>query len=109
MTPLQQIEPALPAILGHKSEHSLATGPVIPDPFISPFGFTITPALSARDKNIPTMLIKACHMPKIVERLETRLTFEIKEMAFSPADCLALADDHCLKHLFPELGLTLLD
>lgn len=30
-------------------------------------------------------------------------------MAFSPADSLALADDHSLKHLLSELGLTLLD
>ena len=47
---LQQIEPALPAILGHRSEHSLATGPVIPDPFISPLGLTMTPALSERNE-----------------------------------------------------------
>ncbi len=40
------IVPALLAILGHKSAHSLATGPVIADPFISPLGLTITPALS---------------------------------------------------------------
>jgi hypothetical protein len=26
--------------------HSLATGPVMAEPFISPFGFTMTPALS---------------------------------------------------------------
>lgn len=38
--------PALLAILGQKSAHSLATGPVIADPFISPLGLTITPALS---------------------------------------------------------------
>ena len=30
-------------------------------------------------------------------------------MAFSPADRLALTDDHSLKHLLPKLGLTLLD
>ena len=55
---------ALDAILGHRSAHSLATGPVTVEPavtiinetitfqmehtspFISPFAFTITPALS---------------------------------------------------------------
>jgi len=42
----QTTEPALEAILGHNSAHSLATGPLIYDPFVSPFGFTITPALS---------------------------------------------------------------
>ena len=41
-----QMELAEEAILGHRSAASLATGPVIPDPFISPLGFTITPALS---------------------------------------------------------------
>ena len=41
-----QIELAEEAILGQRSAASLATGPVIPDPFISPLGFTITPALS---------------------------------------------------------------
>ena len=38
--------PALLAILGQLSAHSLATGPVIVDPFISPLMLTITPALS---------------------------------------------------------------
>jgi hypothetical protein len=44
----QTIDPALEAILGHRSAHSLATGPVIADPFISPLGLTITPALSSQ-------------------------------------------------------------
>jgi hypothetical protein len=43
---VQIIDPAFDAILGQSSAHSLATGPVTADPFISPFGFTITPALS---------------------------------------------------------------
>lgn len=43
----QQIEEAADEILGQRSAHSLATGPVIPDPFMSPFGVTITPALSS--------------------------------------------------------------
>ena len=38
--------PAALAIRGHKSAHSLATGPLIAEPFISPFTFTITAALS---------------------------------------------------------------
>jgi hypothetical protein len=38
---------ALLAILGQRSAHSFPTGPVIADPFISPLGLTITPALSA--------------------------------------------------------------
>lgn len=35
-------------ILGHRSADSFATGPAMPDPFISPFGLTITPALSSK-------------------------------------------------------------
>ena len=31
-----------------KRTHSFATGPVIAEPFISPFGFTMTPALSSK-------------------------------------------------------------
>jgi hypothetical protein len=42
------IEPALAAILGQSSEHSFATGPVMADPFISPFGLIMTPALSIK-------------------------------------------------------------
>ena len=38
---------ALDAILGHKSAHSFATGPVMAEPFISPLLFTVTPALSS--------------------------------------------------------------
>jgi len=41
------IDPAVDAIFGQSSAHSFATGPVIADPFISPFGLTITPALSS--------------------------------------------------------------
>merc|ERR1712003_337625 len=48
--------PALDAILGHKSAHSLETGPVMAEPFISPLLFTITPALSSKYKNTPFFL-----------------------------------------------------
>lgn len=37
---------AAAANFGHKSAHSLAMGPKIVDPFISPLFETITPALS---------------------------------------------------------------
>lgn len=46
--PFYMIEGAAEAIRGQRSAHSFATGPVIADPFISPFGFTITPALSSK-------------------------------------------------------------
>ena len=44
--PNQSTEPLLAAILGHRSAASFPTGPVIADPFISPLGLIMTPALS---------------------------------------------------------------
>uniref|UniRef100_A0A2P2JGM0 60S ribosomal protein L23 Ribosomal protein L17 n=1 Tax=Rhizophora mucronata TaxID=61149 RepID=A0A2P2JGM0_RHIMU len=44
------------AILGHRSAHSFPIGPVIAEPFISPFGFTITPALSSKYMKTPSFL-----------------------------------------------------
>jgi len=41
-------EPALEAILGQISAHSFPTGPVMAEPFISPLGLQITPALSSQ-------------------------------------------------------------
>lgn len=35
-------------ILGHISAASFATGPAMAEPFISPFGLTMTPALSSK-------------------------------------------------------------
>ena len=51
------MELALDAILGQRSAHSLATGPVIADPFISPLLFTMTPALSSKYINTPFFLL----------------------------------------------------
>jgi hypothetical protein len=44
----QKIEPALEATLGQSSAHSLATGPVMEVPFISPLLLAMTPALSSQ-------------------------------------------------------------
>lgn len=52
----QEILLAFDAILGHKSAHSLATGPVIAEPFISPLLLTITPALSSKYIKTPSFL-----------------------------------------------------
>ena len=41
-------DPAVEAIFGHKSAASLATGPVIYEPFISPLLVIMTPALSSQ-------------------------------------------------------------
>ena len=45
---VQEEEEALEAILGYNSAHSLAIGPEIADPFISPLGLIMTPALSSK-------------------------------------------------------------
>eukprot|EP00249_Psilotum_nudum_P034363 c53325_g1_i1 orf=71-685(-) len=54
----QTIAFAALAILGHRSAHSFPIGPVIADPFISPLGFTITPALSSKYMNTPSFLLQ---------------------------------------------------
>jgi len=46
------------AILGHKSAHSFPMGPVMADPFISPLGFTITPALSSKYMKTPSLRLQ---------------------------------------------------
>lgn len=56
---LQKIAPAELATRGHKSAASFATGPVIALPFISPFGLTMTPALSSKYMNIPSRRLNA--------------------------------------------------
>merc|ERR1719408_1115289 len=50
----QQMAGAHEAILGQSSAHSLATGPWIADPFISPLSLTMTPALSSKYTNTPS-------------------------------------------------------
>jgi len=44
----QITEPAADAIFGHNSALSFATGPLIYDPLISPFGLASTAALSSQ-------------------------------------------------------------
>merc|ERR1719382_454752 len=50
----QQMAGAQDAIFGHISAHSLATGPWIAEPFISPLSFTMTPALSSKYMKVPS-------------------------------------------------------
>ena len=88
------MEPAWEAILGQSSEHSLATGPVIPDPFISPLGLTMTPALSIeKEMRLGTSL----------------LTFEVEEIPFSSSVGLSLSNDDCGEDLLSQFWLTLPD
>ena len=94
----QQIEPAFPEILGHKSAASLATGPVIPDPFISPLLLTMTAALSTGKEKVSKP--SASYVT---------LTLEVDIVTFSSTECLPLTDDDCLQDFLSELRLTLLD
>jgi hypothetical protein len=60
----QTMVPAADAIRGHRSAHSLATGPVMAEPFISPLGFTITPererhAVRTYAQVVPTVMLMA--------------------------------------------------
>ena len=66
----------------------------------------MTPALSITDSEEKTHHVNKSASENNMTMI---LTLEIKEMALSPADSLALADDDSLEHLLPELGLTLLD
>merc|ERR1711976_1126707 len=62
---------ALLAILGHRSAHSLATGPVMALPFISPLTLTMTPALSSNTMNVPSFLL----MPFLCRITTAGITF----------------------------------
>ena len=86
----QTIDPERAAILGHSSAHSLATGPLTADPFISPLGLTMTPALS------------------MVVRCELKSTFEVNVEAFSSSVGFALSYYDCLEHLLSQLRLSFL-
>merc|ERR1719375_3134193 len=54
----QQIAGAVDAIFGQTSAHSLATGPVMAEPFISPLALTMTPALSSKYTKMPSMRLQ---------------------------------------------------
>ena len=76
------MEPAAEATLGQISAHSLATGPVIADPFISPLGLTMTPALS-----IHTLFLL---------RYANLFTFTVDEDTFISSPWLSLSDNDSL-------------
>ena len=70
------MELAEEAILGQRSAASFATGPVIPDPFISPLGLTMTPALSG------------------ILQCKSNLTLEVQVHAVLSSPALSLTDNH---------------
>merc|ERR1711957_1119499 len=55
----QHIAGAHDAIFGHNSAHSFATGPWMAEPFIAPFSFTMTPALSSKYTKTPSARLQA--------------------------------------------------
>ena len=98
----------LEAILGQRSAHSLATGPVIAEPFISPLLLTITPALSSKYINTPSFLLKgflcrittACITEKkyIHINFETTLTSERKLVSMPTGQAAPLKEALSLRH-----------
>ncbi|EZA62693.1 hypothetical protein X777_07508 [Ooceraea biroi] len=77
---------ALDAILGHKSAHSFATGPVIADPFISPLLLTITPALSSKYINDPSFLRNGfrCRMTTAGITVKTNVKYHVENIFHLP-------------------------
>ena len=65
--------------------HSFATGPVMADPFISPLGLTMTPALSCR--KYFSVDVSGVRMIKT--------DLEIEENTISPTPCFTLANNYC--------------
>ena len=78
------------AIRGHRSAHSLPTGPVIAEPFISPFGLTITPALS----NLYIYVLESIWPIIYSQRTMYVQTFEIKKHSIFPTPWFSLAYDN---------------
>merc|ERR550519_2948261 len=97
---------ALLAILGQRSAHSLATGPVMADPFISPLLFTITPALSSKYMKVPSFLRKVflCRMTTagITFFLSSGLPFLTVARTMSP---LAAAGRRLRRPLIPPTAM----
>merc|ERR1719327_296017 len=89
-TQFQQIAGAVEAIFGHNSAHSLATGPVIAEPFISPLSFTMTPALSSKYTKIPSMRLHGffCRMQTALSTFlrNSGLPFLTVARTMSPTD-----------------------
>merc|ERR1719245_2405849 len=83
--------PALDAILGHKSAHSLETGPVMAEPFIS-VAKTISPLAAAgsrfnRPRIPPTAIMYRFLAPVLSAQLNTAPTGSPREMRnFAPAE-----------------------
>ena len=86
------------AIRGHASAHSLATGPLIAEPFISPLMFTITPALS---KIGGERLLSQWHFAK--------LTLKVEHAPVFPPELLSLSNNDRRHDFLTKLWLTLLD
>lgn len=85
--------PAAEAIRGQRSAHSLATGPVMAEPFISPLMLTITPALSTnvkRKHRTNSRWSVICHswVIAVVEKVRTRMHGFAKRNWLSPERCL---------------------
>jgi hypothetical protein len=68
-----------------KRTHSFATGPVIAEPFISPLGLTITPALSYRYK---------VNFSRYGDYRQEGTDLKVEEDTISPAPCFSLTNNN---------------
>ena len=110
------MEPALEAIRGQSSAHSLATGPDTAEPFISPLLLTITPALSSKWMNTPSFLRKDFRCRTIIPGKtflrSSGFPFLTEHMTMSPEPALGyrfsrppiLHTETIFKDLAPELS-----
>ena len=77
------------AMRGHSSAHSLATGPVMADPFISPFGLTMTPALSSKYTYSPSFLLHGLRWRITTAGITVRFFFFIRTSLGQPRHAIA--------------------
>lgn len=89
-----------------RSAHSFATGPAMAEPFISPLGLTMTPALSSKSVQWESA---GCGESQRVDRGRTRTALRTEEDTVAAAPGLALANDDRRVDLLAQFRLTLLD
>lgn len=122
---------------GHSSAASLPTGPVMADPFISPFGFTICEGrqvspdalFNSQPASMLFIMKPFCNSPlgpphcdrercvshgpasqkSAVSTYYTSVVLEVQVNTIRSPPRLALSHNHSRHDLFPQLRLSLLD
>ena len=94
---------ALAEIRGHRSAHSLETGPEIPDPC-----FYCCNEVCERNKVFCFVNISYLHFSLWVNN-NSSVVLEVDESTILSSPMLSLSDDNSLKNLLSQLWLTSLD